>query len=71
MKEKQWFQCQECGYTHQEDDAFNIEDQLFVQKYCPKCRDGTTHLWVGENSEDKYLYGNIILDKRYYEYKTK
>lgn len=67
-----YVQCQECGNVHKLQVAFNIENKLYMRMKCPRCRGGTQHLWVGDNPEDVYLYGNIILDERFYQYhKTK
>ena len=66
-----WYQCQSCGFLHQEERCFNIEEDLFVELKCPKCRGETKHIWCGENPEDVYMYGNSNLDSRYFQYKTK
>lgn len=66
-----WYQCQICGFLHQENRCFNIEDNLFVKMKCKHCRGDTKHIWVGDNPEDVYIYGNSNLDIRYFQYNTK
>lgn len=66
-----YVQCQECGNVHKIKMNFDI-NKLHIRTRCPRCRGGTKHLWVGDNPEDVYLYGNPILDERFYQYhKTK
>lgn len=74
MGDKVWVQCQVCGYLHKakNKDASISDDDLYTKPlFCPRCRDGTKHLVIGERKEDFYLYGNCMLDNRYYSYKTK
>ena len=71
MSRGQWFQCQSCGNLYYTNTRFDIENDLFVTIECEHCRDETNHLWVGENSEDLYIYGNLNVDPRYYKYNTK
>ena len=71
MNRGQWFQCQSCGALHKVNIRFDIEDDLFVVTECERCRDDTTHIWVGDNPEDAYIYGNLNVDPRYYKYNTK
>lgn len=67
MGEKSYYQCRSCGLIHREKMRFNIND-LYVNIMCPKCREQTSHLWVGTNPEDKYLYADNTLDARYFIY---
>ena len=73
MNDMVWVQCQECGklYKVKTKDTSMSDDDLYIQLCCPKCRDGTRHLLIGENREDVYIYGDITLDERYYKYDTK
>lgn len=72
MGDKVWVQCQKCGKLHKARAKYSSEDDLYIQLHCPRCRDGTTnHLLVGEHADDVYIYGNTMLDARYYEYNTK
>ena len=74
MGDKVWVQCSRCGALHQvkSKDASISDDALYTEPiYCPRCRDGTKHLLIGENEEDVYIYGDITLDERFYNYNTK
>ena len=65
MKEG-WGQCQVCGHLHMVETKDIPEGDLYIEEYCPKCRDGTKHLYCGENREDVYIYYNLNIDPRYY-----
>ena len=74
MGDKVWVQCARCGTLHQvkSKDASISDDDLYTEPiFCPKCRDDTKHLLIGEHKEDIYLYGDATLDERYYNYNTK
>ena len=74
MGDKVWVQCARCGNLHQvkNRDASISDDDLYTEPiYCPRCRDGTKHLLIGEKKEDVYLMGDITLDERFYNYNTK
>ena len=74
MKDRVWVQCTKCGNLHQvkSKDASISDDDLYITEvFCTKCRDGTKHLLIGENEEDVYLMGDIMLDERFYNYNTK
>ena len=74
MGDKVWVQCSKCGYLHRvkEKDASISDDDLYTTElYCPRCRDGTKHLLIGEHKDDVYLYGDNMLDERFYNYNTK
>lgn len=71
MSKGQQYQCNVCGTLRWSKEFFNIEDDLFIKMKCKHCGKETNHLWVGENPEDKYFYGDITLDERYYNYNTK
>lgn len=66
---KSFFQCRSCGFIHKEKVKFNIEE-MFVKVECPRCRGVTRHSWVGDDPDDIYLYADVNLDSRYYEYDT-
>ena len=68
MGDKVWVQCQTCGELYQVDSKKTSisEDDLYIHIFCPRCRNGTKHLLIGENREDVYRFGNIVLDERYY-----
>lgn len=71
MKDAVYVQCQQCGYLHKVETKDTSEDDLYIKLCCPRCRDGTKHLLIGEHREDVYWYGDITLDERYYNYNTK
>ena len=69
MGDKVWVQCTRCGNLHQvkSKDASISDDDLYTEPvFCPKCRDGTKHLFIGEHKDDVYLYGDVMLDERFY-----
>ena len=74
MGDKVWVQCQKCGHLHRvkSKEASISDDGLYTDPLCcPRCRDGTKHLLIGENPEDRYLMGDTFLDERYFIYNTK
>jgi hypothetical protein len=71
MGEKVFVQCTRCGNLHQikSKDASISDDDLYTEPiYCPKCRDGTKHLLIGEHKDSVYLVGDCSLDDRYFIY---
>ena len=67
VKEKgAWIQCQECGHIYYIEENVKI-DQLYITSYCPRC-DGIKGLNLGDNQDDLYMYTNVTMDPRYYEY---
>ena len=71
MGDAVWVQCQNCGHLHKvkSKDASISNDDLYTNPvFCPKCRDGTKHLLIGENREDVYWLGDSHLDERYFIY---
>lgn len=69
MKERHYFQCIECGQIHHIDIKYNINlDETYKTLYCEECESNTTHLWVGENPEDRFIYMDINVDPSYYLY---
>ncbi len=74
MGDKVYVQCSQCGRLHRVKikDASISDDCLYTEPlWCTQCRDGTKHLLIGDNREDVYLYGNVNLDERFYQYNTK
>ena len=65
-----WVQCVRCGHLHKvkSKNASISDDDLYIENFCPKCRDGTKHLLIGENQEDVYWLGDSYLDERYFIY---
>lgn len=74
MVRDSWVQCSACGHLHKvkSKNASISNDDLYTNPvWCPKCRDGTKHLLIGDNKEDVYWLGDNLLDERYYIYNTK
>ena len=65
MKEDGWVQCQNCGHLHKAKIQLSVDD-LYIDVYCPKCRDETKSLWCGKDATDIYYYYNANLDQRVY-----
>jgi NAD-dependent SIR2 family protein deacetylase len=71
MGDMVWVQCSKCGHLHRvkSKDASISDDDLYTEPICcPKCRDGTKHLFIGEHKEDVYWLGDNSLDERYFIY---
>ena len=66
MGDKVWVQCQCCGELHKVKTNDTSDEDVFIYEYCPKCRDETKHLLIGEHQDDVYVWGNANLDPRYY-----
>jgi hypothetical protein len=67
MGDKVWVQCSKCGNLTRvkSKDASISEDALYTEPiFCPRCRDGTKHLLIGENHDDVYWLVDSSLDKR-------
>lgn len=71
MKEEGWVQCQNCGELYKTKVHSLSENDLYIIKHCPHCRDETQHLWCGEDETEIYMYYNLNADPRYYKYNTK
>jgi phage FluMu protein Com len=71
MGDRVWVQCQVCGELYKANAKYSSDDDLYIQLHCPRCRDGTNHLLIGEHADDVYIYGNTVLDERFYNYNTK
>lgn len=65
MKEDGWVQCQICGHLHKVKIQLS-EDDLYIDEYCPKCRDDTKSVYCGKDEKDIYYYYNVNVDPRYY-----
>jgi Zn finger protein HypA/HybF involved in hydrogenase expression len=70
-KQRNQYQCQTCGNLLWSKAPFNIEDDIFIKMKCGHCKKETDHIYVGENPEDVYLFGNSNLDERFYKNNTK
>ena len=71
MGDRVYVQCSRCGHLHRvkEKDASISDDDLYITElYCPRCRDDTKHLLIGEHIEDVYWLGDNSLDERYFIY---
>lgn len=71
MGDRVYVQCSRCGHLHRvkEKDASISDDDLYITElYCPRCRDGTKHLLIGEHMDDVYQFGSANLDERYFIY---
>jgi hypothetical protein len=74
MGDAVWVQCARCGKLHKvkSKNASISDDDLYIKElHCPRCRDGTNHLWIGTYKDEVYVYGNANLDERFYNYNTK
>lgn len=66
------FQCMQCGHLYWIEDPPNIdEDGLYIKLRCDCCKQIANHLWVGIEPGDEYLYYDVVMDERYYNYNTK
>lgn len=71
MGDMVWVQCQVCGKLHRVNskDASITDDDLYTEPiFCPRCRDGTKHLLIGDHKDCVYEFGNANLDERYFIY---
>ena len=71
MRDTVWVQCARCGKFHRvkSKNASISDDDLYTEPiFCPRCRDGTKHLLIGEKQEDIYWLGDSHLDERYFIY---
>lgn len=61
-----WIQCQQCGRIyHIKEDV--PTDKLYVASACPRC-DGELGLNCGSSKDDIWLYANVNVDPRFYQY---
>lgn len=66
-KEKEtWIQCTNCGKIYCIEKFVPI-DKLYVASVCPRCG-CEKGLNCGDDEGDIYLYANINVDPRYYQY---
>lgn len=74
MDDKVWTQCSKCGNFHKvkSNVASISDDDLYTEPiWCNFCKDETKHLLIGEDEINLYVYGDPLLDKRYFIYNTK
>lgn len=72
MGDMVWIQCQTCGHLYKiRNNKTSAQDDLYIEVFCPKCRDETQHLICGEDETEISYYYNANLDPRYYDYNTK
>ena len=65
-KQECWIQCQECGHIYYIEKNVPV-DELYVASVCPRC-ESEKGLNCGRSKDDVYLYANINVDPRYYQY---
>lgn len=65
-KQGTFVQCQCCGNIYLIPDEISIEKSL-IKSDCPMCS-GHVGLNCGYKKEDVYIYMNLNLDDRYYNY---
>lgn len=65
-QECSYVQCRNCGNIYKVERQLPI-DALIVEMYCHKC-DNETALNLGSDESDLYIYADINVDPRYYEY---
>jgi phage FluMu protein Com len=71
MGDAVYVQCQWCGKLHKVETVVMSEDDIYIELHCPRCKDDTNHLLIGEYKDDVYTNGNANLDERIYKYNTK
>lgn len=65
-EKKTWIQCTDCGKMYYIKKNVPI-DKLYVVSVCPRCN-CEKGLNCGNDEEDVYLYVNVNVDPRYYQY---
>lgn len=66
-KESVYFQCLKCGEVNEIDNKYEPkEDVLYVDLYCPHCKQVTRQLYCYGSKDDLSIYTDITLDQRYY-----
>lgn len=68
MKQKSFFQCQECGSVHCIETEYNIDGEMYERLMCMECGKISNHLWVGNDPNDFYDLYNSNLDERFFIY---
>lgn len=69
---QEYCQCEQCGHIHKEElKNCKIIDDMYIDIWCPRCREIRAHLLCGNKEEDLYYYSDVTKDFRYYDYKTK
>lgn len=66
---EQFYQCNECGSIHRSyiKKVKDLDNGVYYEAYCPKCKGAKKHLWVGQEESEIYEFYNPILDLRFYE----
>lgn len=67
----EYLQCCHCGHIHKQQIQCNDDDLYVDGIQCTKCGYKTKHLRCGEDPSDVYIYYDVVLDDRFYNYKTK
>ena len=66
-KEGTYVQCQNCGHIYYIEKNIPI-NKLYIASFCPRCKEYVNGLNCGNNKDDLYLFTNVNVDPRYYEY---
>jgi DNA-directed RNA polymerase subunit RPC12/RpoP len=67
-REKSQYQCMNCGTLHWIEDPPDIdEDELYTKMRCGHCKQMTSHLWVGNEPGEEYIYYDVVMDERFYK----
>ena len=69
-RQSTYVQCISCGRLHLTDVYIKTED-LYIDDWCPTCRDGTRNLVLSDNPDDIYMLYDVNNDFRFYDYRTK
>jgi hypothetical protein len=64
------FQCVQCGELHEVDMIYDAENDIYIKMRCQNCRSDTQHLYCG-CTDEKYIFYNLNMDYRYYQYNSK
>ena len=62
-----YYQCTKCGAIVSLSEKFELEDDMYANCVCDKCGN-LRLLYLCDNIDDIYIYSDVILDKRYFEY---
>lgn len=64
----QLYQCNRCGDIHRSyiNKVKDLDNCIYYETFCPKCRGVEKHLWVGQNESEISYYYDVTLDERYY-----
>ena len=67
----EYLQCCHCGHIHKQQVQCNNDDLYIDGIECDKCRQEVKHLRCGEDPSEVYMYYDVVLDERFYNYNTK